>query len=118
MQMPGASCHLPAENELAMPQYIIKLTTYDPATIGVFEQLRTSRKFAAFTNEALKYFLKSERGAQVVNLMLNQQKRKPLGSVMSTDANFVVDEISNPVPDLPSGLVQDGVYSVIKSILK
>lgn len=52
-----------------MPQYTIKLHTYDPAIVEAFELLRKSRKQAAFTHEALKYFLASEKAPQMIALM-------------------------------------------------
>ena len=55
-----------------MPQYTIKLNTYDPGIVEAFERLRKSRKQAAFTHEALKYFLASEKGAQVIDLMVRE----------------------------------------------
>jgi hypothetical protein len=52
-----------------VPQYSIKLCTYDPAIIDAFDRLRKNRKQAAFTHEALKYFLLTEKGVQVLSLM-------------------------------------------------
>jgi hypothetical protein len=52
-----------------MPQYSLKLCTYDPAIIDAFERLRKNRKQAAFTHEALKQFLSTEKGGQVLQLM-------------------------------------------------
>jgi predicted transcriptional regulator len=52
-----------------VPQYSLKLCTYDPAIIDAFERLRINRKQAAFTHEALKYFLTSEKGVQIFSLM-------------------------------------------------
>ncbi len=52
-----------------MPQFTIKLNTYDPAIVDAFERLRKSRKQAAFTHEALKHFLASEAGERVIALM-------------------------------------------------
>ena len=52
-----------------MPQYSIKLCTYDPEVIDAFERLRKNRKQAAFTHEALKYFFSSGKGGQVLLLM-------------------------------------------------
>lgn len=52
-----------------MPQYSIKLCTYDPNVIDAFERLRKNRKQAAFTHEALKYFFSTEHGRQVLLLM-------------------------------------------------
>jgi len=52
-----------------VPQYSIKLCTYDPEVINAFERLRKNRKQAAFTHEALKYFFSSGKGGQVLLLM-------------------------------------------------
>ena len=52
-----------------MPQFTIKLHTYDPAIVEAFELLRKSRKQAAFTHEALRYFLASEKASQMIALM-------------------------------------------------
>jgi len=52
-----------------VPQYSIKLCTYDPAIIDAFDRLRKNRKQAAFTHEALKFFLLTEKGVQVLSLM-------------------------------------------------
>lgn len=71
MPMQGASIRLPAESESDMPQYTIKLHTYDPDIVKTFEQLRRNRKQAVFTHEALKHFIASGKGAQVIELMSN-----------------------------------------------
>ena len=52
-----------------MPHYSIKLCTYDPAIIAAFARLRKNRKQAAFTHEALKNFLTTEKGGQMLLLM-------------------------------------------------
>ena len=52
-----------------MPQYSLKLCTYDPSIIDAFDRLRRNRKQAAFTHEALKEFLSSEKGRLVLHLM-------------------------------------------------
>lgn len=57
-----------------MPHYSVKLATYDPAIIDAFDRLRKNRKQAAFTHEALKQFLSTEKGIQVLLLM----ERKPI----------------------------------------
>ncbi|MHB8057090.1 MAG: hypothetical protein ACYDHC_04250 [Desulfuromonadaceae bacterium] len=49
-----------------MPLYSLKLSTYDPEIIDAFERLRKSRKQATFTHEAIKQFLSTERGKQVL----------------------------------------------------
>lgn len=52
-----------------MPHYSVKLSTYDPAIIDAFDRLRKNRKQASFTHEALKHFLSTEKGIQVLLLM-------------------------------------------------
>ncbi len=52
-----------------MAQFTLKIKTYDPDIVNAFAQLRKSRKQSAFTHEALKYFLCSEQGGQVMALM-------------------------------------------------
>lgn len=52
-----------------MPQYTIKLHTYDPDIVEAFEQLRKNRKQAAFTHEALKHFIASGKASQMIALM-------------------------------------------------
>lgn len=86
--MPEVSCHLPAENELVMPQFTIKLNTYDPATIEAFDRLRKNRKQAAFTHEALKYFLTTEKGRQVLLLMERRSTVSPSTPEVSPDADL------------------------------
>jgi hypothetical protein len=54
-----------------MPQYTIKLHTYDPDIVKTFELLRKNRKQAAFTHEALKYFIASGKASQMIALMSN-----------------------------------------------
>lgn len=60
-----------------MPQYTIKLHTYDPDIVDAFEQLRKNRKQAAFTHEALKHFIASGKASQMIALMTNGH-RPPL----------------------------------------
>jgi hypothetical protein len=58
-------------------QYSIKLCTYDPTIIDAYERLRKNRKQAAFTNEALKQFLSTEKGGQVLQLMEGKSTTEP-----------------------------------------
>jgi len=99
-----------------MPKYIIKLNPYDPATIDVFEKLRKCRKLAAFTNEALKFFLQSEKGTQVISLMI----RKPTQNFVKTiDKNpDVLKHSSNSATESSSGFIQGGYRDVLENILK
>lgn len=67
-----------------MPQYSIKLCTYDPAIIDAFDRLRKNRKQAAFTHEALKYFLLTEKGVQVLSLMDGNTTTDPTQATIPT----------------------------------
>ena len=104
-----------------MPQYTIKLNTYDPVLVEAFERLRRSRKQAAFTHEALKYFLASEKGGQVIDLM----SRDHLPTVRP-DHNANRDELSqSPVltgqtvsPAPSSDLSKSYCCDVMEKILK
>lgn len=60
-----------------MPQYTIKLHTYDPEIVEAFERLRKNRKQAAFTHEALKHFIASGKASQTIVLM-SKEHRSPL----------------------------------------
>lgn len=119
--MPGASYRLPLESELAMPQYTIKLNTYDPVVVEAFSLLRKSRKQAAFTQEALKYFLASEMGVQVIDLMcrdnssslLQKHKVNPVEQPKNS-----APKARNDFPSTASNLVNDSCCDVMKKILK
>ena len=101
-----------------MPQYSLKICTYDPTVIDAFDRLRKSRKQAAFTHEALKHFLATEKGEQVLSLMTGKS------SVQFRESDHV------SVPDVPRcvnlSAEQTGVMnntaknssSVLDSILK
>lgn len=60
-----------------MPVYSLKLSFYDPEIICAFERLRKTRKQAAYTQEALKYFLSTEKGVQVLSLMEGKTNTEP-----------------------------------------
>ena len=49
-----------------MPLYSFKHSAYDPEIIDAFERRRKSRKQATFTHEAIKQFLATERGKQML----------------------------------------------------
>ncbi len=66
MPMPGDSRHSPLPRGCDVPLYSLKLSTYDPEIIDAFERLRRSRKQATFTHEAIKQFLSTERGKQML----------------------------------------------------
>lgn len=67
--MQGGFKRLPLAGWCSVPYYSIKLSTYDPGIIDAFDRLRKNRKQASFTQEALKHFLSTERGIQVLLLM-------------------------------------------------
>jgi hypothetical protein len=69
-----------------VPQYSIKLCTYDPTIIDAFERLRKNRKQAAFTHEALKYFFSTEKGGQVLLLMEGNASSHPFTAALSTES--------------------------------
>jgi hypothetical protein len=64
-----------------MPHYSIKLATYDPTIIDAFDRLRKNRKQAAFTHEALKHFLSTEKGIQVLLLMERKAIELPSSNI-------------------------------------
>ena len=66
MPTPEDSRRLPLPRGCDVPLYSLKLSTYDPEIINAFERLRKSRKQATFTHEAIKQFLSTERGKQVL----------------------------------------------------
>lgn len=119
--MPGASCRLPAESELVMPQYTIKLNTYDPVIVETFSLLRKSRKQAAFTQEALKYFLASEMGVQVIDLMCrdNSSSLQPPHKVDPVEQlKDSVPKARNDFPSPASSLAKSSCCDVMEKILK
>ena len=69
-----------------MPLYSLKLSTYDPEIIDAFERLRKSRKQATFTHEAIKQFLSTDRGKQVLT---NMDGNAPC--LQSTNASFATN---------------------------
>ena len=104
-----------------MPQYTIKLNTYDPVIVEAFSLLRKSRKQAAFTQEALKYFLASEMGVQVIDLMCRDNS-SPLLTIQKVKS---VEQLKDSVPkardDFPSAtsnLAKDSCCDVMEKILK
>ena len=78
-----------------MPQYTIKLHTYDPDIVEAFEQLRKNRKQAAFTHEALKHFIASGRASQMIALMINgHQLLLPKAAVGTKHQETIKDDDS------------------------
>jgi len=80
-----------------VPQYSVKLCTYDPTIIDAFERLRKNRKQAAFTHEALKYFFSTGKGGQVLLLMEGNASSQP----------FTADSLSteSPCSENPTGRI-------------
>ncbi|MBI1919729.1 MAG: hypothetical protein HYS23_01470 [Geobacter sp.] len=104
-----------------MPQYTIKLNTYDPDIVEAFERLRKSRKQAAFTHEALKYFLASEKGVQVIDLMshdyLQPSRSAHIDNKVELPQNRVQTEqtvFPEPDSDLSKGYCSDVMEKILK----
>jgi hypothetical protein len=100
-----------------MPQFSVKLITYDPVIIEAFERLRKGRKLAAFTHEALKYFLTSDRGRKVIELMSNYN----LSHLHLGHDIIKVELPKKPVPaefDFPSEMATVSFSDVMENILK
>lgn len=119
--MPGASYRLPVESEHVMPQFTIKLNTYDPVIVEAFSLLRKSRKQAAFTQEALKYFLASEMGVQVIDLMCrdNASSLQPAHKANPVEQpQDSVPKARNDFPSPTSNLTNDSCGDVMEKILK
>jgi len=96
-----------------VPHYSVKLCTYDPAIIAAFARLRKNRKQAAFTHEALKNFLTTEKGGQMLLLMegttSTQLPALPIDPLYVSTPNKWRDVASNSAPNSSS---------VLDSILK
>ncbi len=104
-----------------MPQFTIKLNTYDPVIVEAFSLLRKSRKQAAFTQEALKYFLASEMGVQVIDLMCrdNSASSKPEPKFNPVEQpKDSVPKTRNDFPSPTSNLAKDSCCDVMEKILK
>ena len=103
-----------------MPQYSIKLCTYDPTIIDAFERLRKNRKQAAFTHEALKQFLAMEKGGQVLQLMEGKEKTEPFPpyNSLSSDSPCVATTSERVSAKTHSAVtLQNDSVSVLDSIL-
>ncbi len=119
--MPGDSRHSPLPRGCDVPLYSLKLSTYDPEIIDAFERLRRSRKQATFTHEAIKQFLSTERGRQVLANMDGGTSDQQLPVLTSMAVKKPADKPPNET--MPgksaSGFVQDVDCSdVLSSILK
>ena len=101
-----------------MAQFSVKLITYDPVIIDAFDRLRKSRKQAAFTHEALKFFLTTEKGVQVLLLMKGND---PVSSSTMTSISVAeprVEATKEPKAIFQGSASQDSSSDIIASILK
>ena len=119
--MPGDSKRSPLPRGCKVPLYSLKLSTYDPEIINAFERLRKNRKQATFTHEAIKQFLATERGKQVLANMDGgtSDLQSPVLTSMSVmkPADKPPDE--SIVPKSASAFLQDVDCSdVLNSILE
>ena len=103
-----------------MPQYSIKLCTYDPTIIDAFERLRKNRKQAAFTHEALKYFFSAEKGGQVLLLMeRNASGQSFTATSLSTESQYIEKPTDKIIANSNSEFVQHSdSSSVLNCIMK
>ena len=104
-----------------MPQFTIKLNTYDPGIVEAFSLLRKSRKQAAFTQEALKYFLASEMGIQVIDLMCRDNSSSETPAHKANPVEQLKDSLPKARNDFPSpasNLAKDSCCDVMEKILK
>jgi hypothetical protein len=104
-----------------VPLYSLKLSIYDPEIIAAFERLRKSRKQATFTHEAIKQFLATERGKQVLANMDGGTTDQQLPVLTSMAVMKLADKPQNETiaPKSASAFPQDVDCSdVLSSILK
>jgi hypothetical protein len=103
-----------------MPQFSVKLITYDPSIIAAFERLRKNRKHAAFTQEALKHFLATEKGEQVLMLMEgNASDTNSTTATLLSNSTCIETPSERVIVKDPSAfLPQNNSCSVLKSILE
>lgn len=104
-----------------MPLYSLKLSTYDPEIIDAFERLRKNRKQATFTHEAIKQFLSTERGKQVLANMKGGTSGQQLHALPSISVVTTIDKpTDNPISaKSDSGLAPNVDCSdILSSILK
>ena len=91
-----------------MAQYTLKIKTYDPGIVSAFERLRKSRKQSAYTHEALKYFLASEQGVRVMELMVRQTSPTPAKPDKTEALPIDVSSKKPLVPPVRSSYTTDG----------
>jgi hypothetical protein len=105
-----------------MPQYTIKLHTYDPDIVEAFERLRKNRKQAAFTHEALKHFIASGKASQMIALM-SSGHRPPLLKTGISSKHLETGRDDVPVvaahcPIAPTNEIKRAGDDVLKKILE
>jgi len=105
-----------------MAQFTLKIKTYDPGIVGAFDRLRKSRKQSAYTHEALKYFLASEQGVRVMELMVREPSPTPTKPDKSEALPIAVTQQDPlPPPERPSyttdGNGEDYCATVLGKIL-
>lgn len=104
-----------------MAQYSIKLCTYDPTIIDAYERLRKNRKQAAFTNEALKNFLSTEKGVLVLSLMEGTTTTEPCPAPIPWQSDMPINDApaEREVAKTHSAVTQQNERSsVLNSILE
>ena len=105
-----------------MAQYTLKIKTYDPVIVSAFARLRKSRKQSAYTHEALKFFLATEQGAQVMELMTSEAATGPTIPERTTErpkksqSSISVSEEKQSIPFGDSE--KDYCATVLEEILK
>jgi hypothetical protein len=105
-----------------MPQYTIKLHTYDPDIVEAFERLRKNRKQAAFTHEALKHFIASGRASLIMSLMSNEQPPPALNAPAglkrqeTTNSDVLAEPVNRQVT--PAVATQRGCNDVLEKIFE
>lgn len=60
-----------------MATIFVRLTVYDPEVMEVLDSLKRSRKQSAFIVEALRHFLTTESGQNLLRSMTGAQKPAP-----------------------------------------
>jgi hypothetical protein len=119
--MPEDLSLLPLERWCEVPVYSLKLSFYDPEIICAFERLRKTRKQAAYTHEALKYFLSTEKGVQVLSLMEGKTSAEPCPAIITfrSDTPFIETPAERVVAKNYSTVTQQNERSsVLSSILE
>jgi hypothetical protein len=102
--------------------YSLKLSTYAPEIIDAFERLRKSRKQATFTHEAIKQFLSTERGKQMLANMEGRTSRHQLPALSSM---VVMTHVDDKPSDEPMSANSDSAFNpdvnssdILRSILE